>query len=360
MTRPKGGRTREPSGSGGPPGLDLDRLRAFLDESAPELPHGPLTAQRIEGGKSNLTYVVTNGESDFVVRRPPLGHVLATAHDMSREFRVISALGPTAVPVPRTYVLCADPEVIGAPFYVMTNVAGTVYRGRAQTSMLTAPRAVAIAHNLIDVLADLHDVDPIAVGLGDFGRPDGFLHRQLARWAKQLAASNSRELPGLDELQERLAADVPTSGPPAIVHGDYRLDNAIIGADDRVAAVLDWEMATLGDPLADLGLLLVYWDGVGTMPSGSLNQAVTAGAGFPTGKELITRYAGRRDVNLSRLPWYQAFGFFKLAVISEGIYYRYTHGQTVGQGFSHMGDAVVPLARSGLAVLDEAADPSTN
>jgi aminoglycoside phosphotransferase (APT) family kinase protein len=194
-------------------------------------------------------------------------------------------------------------------------------------------------------------VDPAAVGLGDFGRPDGYLQRQVVRWGKQLAASRSRDLDGVDQLQERLAADIPASGRPAIVHGDYRLDNAIVGADDRIAAVLDWEMATVGDPLADLGLLLVYWDGVGAMPRGTLNQAVTPERGFPTGSELIARYATRRDVDLGRLPWYQALGFFKLAVISEGIHYRYTQGQTVGGGFAHIGDVVVPLAEKGLAVL---------
>jgi aminoglycoside phosphotransferase (APT) family kinase protein len=338
------------------PGLDLGRLRAYLDAQAPgtpagNLPRGRLRAVRVEGGKSNLTYIVTGGDSEFVVRRPPLGHVLATAHDMSREFRVMTALGPTSVPVPTTYVLCQDPAVIGAPFYVMQRVVGTVYRGPAQTSTLTGPRATAIAHNVIDVLAELHDVDPAAVGLNDFGRPDGYLQRQVVRWAKQLAASRSRDLAGVDELRKQLAADIPVSGAAAIVHGDYRLDNAIVGDDDRIAAVLDWEMATLGDPLADLGLLLVYWDGVGAIPRGTLNQAVTPGSGFPTGDELIARYATRRDVNLGRLPWYHAFGFFKLAVISEGIHYRYSQGQTVGDGFAHMGDAVVPLAEKGLAVL---------
>jgi aminoglycoside phosphotransferase (APT) family kinase protein len=338
------------------PGLDLGQLRAYLDAQPSDSPagrlvDGPLRAERVEGGKSNLTYVVTDGEREFVVRRPPLGHVLATAHDMSREFRVMTALGPTPVPVPTTYVLCDDPEVIGAPFYVMEFVTGTVYRGSAQTSTLTVPRATAIAHDVIDVLADLHDVEPAAVGLGDFGRPGGYLQRQVVRWGKQLAASRSRDLAGIEELQECLAADIPASGAPAIVHGDYRLDNAIVDENDRIAAVLDWEMATLGDPLADLGLLLVYWDGVGTMPRGTLNQAVTPDSGFPTGGELIARYAARRDVDLGRLPWYHAFGFFKLAVIAEGIHYRYSQGQTVGGGFAHMGDVVVPLAEKGLAVL---------
>jgi aminoglycoside phosphotransferase (APT) family kinase protein len=334
------------------PGLDLDKLRAYLDAEHPGFADGPLSAEVIAGGKSNLTYVVrvADGRS-WVLRRPPLGHVLATAHDMVREYRVMTAVGPTAVPVPATHFLCADAEVLGAPFYVMENVAGTVYRSNAETSTLTPARAVAISDALIDVLADLHDVDPSAVGLADFGRPEGFLERQLRRWTKQLDSSRSRDLPGIDELFATLASDIPRSGPPAIVHGDYRLDNVIVGADDRVAAVLDWEMATLGDPLTDLGLFIVYWDGMVNIPSRSLTTAVSPNLGFPTGSALMQRYAHRRSVDLSRLSWYVAFGYVKLAVIAEGIYYRYQAGQTVGAGFETMGDIVKPLVELGHGAL---------
>lgn len=328
------------------PGLDLDRLRTYLDARAPGLAPGDLDAEVIAGGKSNLTYTLRADDGIWVLRRPPLGHVLATAHDMGREYRVISALGPTRVPVPETKLLCADPEVIGAPFYLMSYVDGTVYRGAAETVGLDERRAHAMAYDLIDVLADLHDVDPAEVGLGDFGRPEGFLDRQLRRWKTQLDMSRSRDLPGIDELHADLASRVPVSGPAAVVHGDYRLDNAIIGGNDRVAAVLDWEMATLGDPLADLGLLLVYWGRLDDLPGNSLPSAVARG-GFPAGDELISRYARRRPVDLTRLPWYVAFGFFKLAVISEGIHYRYSAGQTVGEGFAHMGAAVLPLVAKG-------------
>jgi aminoglycoside phosphotransferase (APT) family kinase protein len=335
------------------PGLDLDRLRAYLDKAAPALGPGPLTAEVVAGGKSNLTYFMSAPETgaQWVLRRPPLGHVLATAHDMTREYRVLSALGPTAVPVPRTLLLCADPEVLGAPFYLMERVDGTVYRGPDETAALTPQRAATISYALIDVLADLHDVDPATVGLGDFGRPEGFLDRQLARWGKQLAASRSRDLPGIDELHADLAANVPASGPAAIVHGDYRLDNVIVGADDRVSAVLDWEMATLGDPLTDLGLMLVYWDALSSLPANALPKGVSADAGFPIGEQLIERYAERRPVDLSRLGWYLALGFFKLAVIAEGIHFRFTQGQTVGAGFAQMGEAVIPLVTQGRAVL---------
>jgi aminoglycoside phosphotransferase (APT) family kinase protein len=237
----------------------------------------------------------------------------------------------------------------------MSYVEGTIYRDGSQTTGLGADRAQAIAHTLIDVLADLHDVDPETIGLGGFGRPDGFLPRQLSRWHKQLDASRTREIAGIDELFDALTADVPVSGAPAIVHGDYRLDNVLVGDDDQVTAVLDWEMATLGDPLTDLGLFLVYWESLNRLPQSGLTSAVAADNGFPTGAELMERYARRRSVDLTRLPWYFAFGCFKLAVIAEGIYVRHRAGQTVGTGFDHMGDIVAPLIAQGISALGKPA-----
>ena len=349
-----------PAGRADPPGLPLDRLAGYLAEHDPGLGGlggGALEAELIAGGKSNLTYLVggerREGPATWVLRRPPLGHVLATAHDMAREYRVLSALAPTAVPVPRVYLLCQDPEVIGAPFYLMQRVEGTVYREKSQTAHLTEGRARALSWALVDVLADLHAVDPSAVGLADFGRPDGFLERQVARWGKQLAASRSREVPGIDALHGALGDTVPVSQRAAIVHGDYRLDNAIVDAEDRIAAVLDWEMATLGDPLADLGLLCVYWTELDTMGGGVLPSAVDSGAGFPGQGELVERYARRSGLDVGPLPWYIAFGYFKLAVIAEGIYYRHLHGQTVGSGFEGMGDLVPALVERGLGTLGQ-------
>ncbi|XNL31488.1 phosphotransferase family protein [Longispora sp. K20-0274] len=326
-------------------------MRAWLDTTRPGLVTGDLTAERIVGGKSNLTYVLTDGAHRWVLRRPPIGHVLATAHDMGREYTVLGALAPTAVPVPATVAHCPDPAVLGAPFYVMAHVDGTVYRSAAQTAGLDPARARTVAYALMDTLADLHDVDPAAVGLADFGRPDGFLARQLRRWRIQLDASRGRDLPGIDELHAALAAAVPDSGRPAIVHGDYRLDNVLVSDRDGIAAVLDWEMATLGDPLTDLGVFLVYWTGLAHLPANAVSDAV--GDNFPAGPELIDRYAARRDVDLSRLHWYTAFGFFKLAVIAEGIHHRYTAGQTVGGGFDRIGEVVGPLVELGQAALAE-------
>lgn len=361
MTEPAVDAPQTPSGpdSGrSPKGLDLDRLAAYLAEHRPELATGPLSARLIAGGKSNLTYLVRAGEQEFVLRRPPLGHVLATAHDMAREHRVISALTPTEVPVPAALLYCADDEVIGAPFYLMEKVDGEVFRSRSQTDPLTAGQRRDLAMAMMDTLAALHMVEPASVGLADFGRPEGYLGRQVRRWAGQLDRSRSRPLPGIDELRDALAETVPEGANAGrIVHGDYRLDNLLASVDPVcVRAVLDWEMATLGDPLADLGLLLTYWDVLGDSDAADGNPVADGlgpRAGFPTGAELIERYAGRSDVNVGPLHWHVALGCFKLAVICEGIHYRHTLGQTLGGGFDRIGDMVAPLVDHGLHAVRE-------
>lgn len=336
-----------------PPGLDLGRLRELLDRERPGLVRegGSLSGRLIEGGRSNLTYMVTDGTSRWVIRRPPLGHVLATAHDMGREYRVISALNPTAVPVPRTVLLCPDEAVIGAPFYVMEFVTGTPYRTAEQLAPLGPDRTRRTMLGLVDTLVELHAVDPAEVGLADFGRPEGFLERQLRRWAKQLAASRSRDLPGIEELQAALARRLPDSPAPTVVHGDYRLDNVLVGPDDTIEAILDWEMSTLGDPLTDLGLLVMYSTPLGLT---DVPVATTATApGHPDPVELVERYAARSGRDVSAISWYTAFAWFKLAVILEGIHYRYTLGQTVGEGFDRIGDLVPVFIEHGLTTLQE-------
>ncbi|MEU6767435.1 phosphotransferase family protein [Streptomyces sp. NPDC046853] len=332
-----------------PPGLDLDQLRGHLDRERPGLVGGPLTARLIEGGRSNLTYAVTDGATRWVVRRPPLGHVLATAHDMKREHRVISALHGTDVPVPAPLLLCEDDAVLGAPFYVMEFVDGTPYRTAQELAPLGAERTRAAVLGLVDTLVDLHSVDPEAVGLGDFGRPDGFLDRQLRRWGKQLDASRNRDLAGIDELHAALGRQLPASPAATVVHGDYRLDNVLIGDDDRIKAILDWEMSTLGDPLTDLGLLVMYSTKL-ELPDSPIST--TAGApGHPDAAELVERYAARSGRDVSAVSWYTAFAWFKLAVILEGIHYRYTLGQTVGAGFDRIGELVPVFIEHGLTTL---------
>jgi aminoglycoside phosphotransferase (APT) family kinase protein len=324
----------------GPIGLDLEKLASYMDS-------GPLSGELIAGGKSNLTYKVRAGERTWIVRRPPLGHVLATAHDMAREHRIITALRSTAVPVPHTIALCTDESVIGAPFYVMEFVEGAIYRTAVESAALGRERLEKITDSLTDVLARLHAVEPESVGLHDFGRPDGYMQRQLTRWRKQLDASRSRELPGIDELHARLDKDIPAAKQVGIVHGDYRLDNVIV-ENDRVRAVLDWEMSTLGDQLADLGLMLMYWERL-TKGDGLFGDP-PAGDWYPT--DLAEKYARASGADLSRLNWYEAFANFKLAVIAEGIHFRFISGKTVGEGFDRVGEGVPRLVARGHELLD--------
>ena len=333
-----------------PPGLDLDRLGAWFADHVPGA-RPTLQATLIAGGKSNLTYVVSDGLGEWIVRRPPLGHVLATAHDMAREYRVMSALRDTDVPVPRTDALCRDEAVVGAEFYVMERCAGTPYRYAWQLAEVGEQRTQAISTRLVDALAALHAVDPAAVGLADFGRPDGFLARQVRRWRKQLDASHSRPLPAADELHAKLAADVPEDARAGIVHGDYRLDNVLVDEQDRLTAILDWEMATLGNSLTDLAMLITYHR-LGAGSSDAVSTASTA-PGYLTENEIIGRYAAGSDRDLSHFGFYLGLAAFKLAAILEGIHYRHLHGQTVGEGFDRIGDAIQPLLDAGLSALKE-------
>jgi aminoglycoside phosphotransferase (APT) family kinase protein len=325
-------------------------LRRWLDECAPGLLDGPLSADLVAGGKSNLTYRVTDGTRSVVVRRPPLGHVLATAHDMGREYRVISALQATPVPVPEAYASCTQDSVIGAPFYVMSFVDGIPYRSAAELQPLGENRTRAIGERLVDTLADLHLVDVAAVGLSAFGRPEGFLGRQVRRWGQQLDASRSRDIAGIDELRTRLREHIPPDSPGTVVHGDYRLDNVLVTASDEIGAVVDWEMATLGDPLTDVALLLTY-QRIAALGVGVGVSTAPRASGFPVREDMMQRYAARTDRDLGHLGFHEALACFKLAVILEGIHYRHVHGQTVGEGFAGIGAMVEPLVGMGLESL---------
>lgn len=315
----------------------------------------------IAGGRSNLTYLVSAGEKELVLRRPPLGHVLPTAHDMAREFTVISALGRTDVPVPEAIHLCTDHEVLGVTFYVMERVKGHIVRSAFPDGYASSPEEKrAVGEALVSTLVKLHEVDYNAVGLGAFGHPDGFMARQIRRWKQQWEKSVTRPLPMMDDLIARLESELPASPAPTVVHGDFRLDNAILDPADptRVLAVLDWEMSTLGDPLADLGLMLVYWPQADDMAEfrdsfGAITA--TAAPGFPTRDEVIEQYARESGRDVSHVYYYWAFGFFKLAVILEGIHARYLQGKTLGEGFDTIGERVPPLVMLGLWVLDQKA-----
>jgi aminoglycoside phosphotransferase (APT) family kinase protein len=325
---------------------ELDKLALYLARVRPGLLRAPLQATMIAGGRSNITYVITDVDGEErILRRPPLGHVLSTAHDMAREFRVIEALRDTAVPVPMADLMCSDLEVIGAPFYIMQRVAGTPYRLAADLALIGPKRTAVICDRMLDALVALQAVDPLTVGLGDFGLPNGFLARQVRRWKKQLDASHTRDLTGLDELHTWLEASVPVESAISIVHGDFRLDNLL----DQVTAVLDWEMATLGDPLLDIALLLAYNEAaLGGFAVG--NDAPLA-RGYPTSTELLESYTRKSGRDTKAIGFYLGLAYFKMAGILEGIHYRYLQGQTVGDGFDEIGRRVPPTIAAGLTAV---------
>jgi len=339
-----------------PEGVDVEVLRPWFAAHVAGATGAPLEAELIAGGRSNLTYVISDGTHDWVLRRPPLGHVIQTAHDMRREYTVLAALGPTDVPVPEVLAF-GDDSVLGAPFYVMERVHGRILRTREEMASLSADEARACSTSLVDVLAALHSVDYQAAGLADFGRPDGFLARNVARWGKQWQANKTHELPALEEVGRRLDTGLPESGPPAIVHGDYRLDNTMLAADDpgRIAAVLDWEMSTLGDPLTDVGLLLVYWGG-GSQLATLTAQGVGDVPGFFTREEVIARYAETSGRDVAHLDFYEVFAMYKLAIIVEGIQARFLMGKTLGEGFADMSAMVDGLAEQALHLADTSED----
>jgi aminoglycoside phosphotransferase (APT) family kinase protein len=332
------------------PGVDVEALERWLDHARPGLRSGPLDGAVIAGGRSNLTYRITDGTRTWALRRPPLAHVLPTAHDMAREFRVITALNGTDVPVPAPVVLCADVTVLGAPFYLMQFVDGVVLDRAEVLAGVDTAAARRCCEQLVDTLVALHRQPPAERGLADFGRPDGFLARQVRRWSAQWAASQTSPRAEVEQVVERLTATLPDQAAPAVVHGDYRLTNVLFRPDlAEIAAVVDWEMATIGDPLTDVGLLVVYQTLAGkgdfVMPHLSPQR------GFLAPDEFVARYAARSGRDLSRLAWYVAFGYFKLAVVAEGIHHRFLQGATVGQGFAGFGPAVPGLLAAAAASL---------
>lgn len=306
-------------------GIDIEPVSKWLAANIPGAV-APFTFQLIAGGRSNLTFKVVGADGTrFVLRRPPLGHVLATAHDMAREHRIIAAVGRTDVPVPPALGVCIDEAVNGAPFYVMGYVDGIVLDSPDRAATMPVALRVQASEHLIDVLADLHAVDVDQVGLGDLAKREGYVARQVKRWSTQWAQSKTRELPAIDEVARLLGERLPEQRGVVIAHGDYRFGNCLTDvAAGRIAAVLDWELCTLGDPLADVGYLGVYWYD-GEAANTRANDPTSAG-GFPSYPDLLQRYALRTGRNLSGIGYYVAFSCWRLAVISEGVYARYLHG----------------------------------
>ncbi len=336
------------------PGIDVDGVTAWFTANVGDVTP-PLAFELIAGGRSNLTYRVTDqADGDWVLRRPPTGHVLATAHDMGREHRIISALVPTDVPVAPVLGLCTDEAVNGAPFYVMAHVDGLVLRDAAAAEAVTPEVRRRAGLSVAETLAKIHAIDPDAVGLGELGRKEGYIARQLKRWNGQFEQSLTREVPTVTAAYERLLQAIPEQGAPAIVHGDYRLDNCMVDPTGEIIAVLDWELCTLGDPLADLGVLMVYWTEAGD-PYAALPGAATTLEGFPTRAEMVAAYEAAGGRPVGNLDYYVAFGYWKLACILEGVYARYKAGAMGDDGADAdvFGDMVTLLGQASLESLDK-------
>jgi len=333
--------------------LDANALDAYV---RPRLPaaEGQLEVEQFPGGHSNLTYLLRYGSQEFVLRRPPLGPIAPKAHDMGREYRVLSALWPVFPPAPRPYLYCDDPSLIGAPFFVMERRRGVVIRRELPLDWardLTVRRV--LSQTIVDVMIELHAVNWKAVGLGDLGRPEGFMVRQVKGWAERWERAKDREVPAIDELVAWLSERVPTPPDATLVHSDLKLDNTMLDPGDpsRVVAVFDWEMCTTGDPLSDLGTLLCYWAEEGD-PYARQESVVqlTALPGFHTREQLIERYARRSGRDVSKIAFYEVFALYKTAVVVQQIYIRWKRGQTKDERFGAMAPRVEALAQAALAL----------
>lgn len=327
--------------------FDPAPLAAYLRGRLPNA-EGPLEVRQFGGGHANLTYLLRFGEKEYVLRRPPLGPVAPSSHDMKREHRVLAGLSQVFDLAPESYLLCEDSSIIGAEFHVMERRHGIVIRS-------DLPEAIKgdsalnrrIGEMLVDVLATLHRVDADSAGLGDLGRPEGFVERQLAGWAKRWQAAKDKELPRLDDVIDWLGRHLPASQWVSLLHNDFKLDNMMVGADDpaRAVAVFDWDMCTRGDPLMDLGYLLNYWGEAGDDPAWIEAASMpTWNPGFPTREEAVDRYAAHSGFDLAAVRWYHVFGVFKIAVILQQIYIRYLRGQTQDRRFATFGKRVAALA----------------
>jgi aminoglycoside phosphotransferase (APT) family kinase protein len=334
--------------------LDWARAEAWIRERMPGL-EGAFSVGQFPGGHANLTYLVRFGERELVLRRPPFGPVAPGSHDMVREYKVLSKLWEHLSTAPRAFLLCEDEEVVGARFFVMERRTGVVVRSGVPDALRRHPEVERrISFALIDAMADFHDVDYEAAGLADLGKPEGFVERQVAGWKRRWDRAKNVEIPLFDEVHARLERTLPAPGRPSLVHNDLKLDNCQFDpADpDRVKSIFDWDMTTLGEPLADLGTLLGYWAQADDGEDRSPTNALTSQPGFPTRRELAERYAARRGADLSSIRWYEAFAIWKTAVVLQQIYIRWVKGQTQDARFEVLGTRVpmlVSLASDTLA-----------
>jgi aminoglycoside phosphotransferase (APT) family kinase protein len=326
--------------------FDAARVADFLRSNAVQV--GDLAVEQFPAGQSNLTFLLRSGDWEAVLRRPPLGPVPPRAHDVAREFRILQRLHPSFPLAPCPFVLCEDPEVIGAPFYVMERRQGLVLDQDLPVNWDPDPAVHrAIGEALVRVLVDLHAVDWRAAGLDDIGRPDGYLQRQVSGWTERYARARTSDLYGAAGLTRWLEERLPTSPPPTVIHNDYKLNNVLLHPQDprRITAVVDWEMATLGDPLSDLASLLAYWtEPDETEMLGSM-RSVTREPGFPSRQDVAALYGSLSGRDLSNLNWYLAFSYFKVGVILQQIYVRWLRGQTHDVRFAGLGDVAAWMLR---------------
>ena len=317
--------------------LERTRLEPYLRERLPQT-SGEFSIRQFDGGMANLTYALRFGDTEYVLRRPPYGPLPRGGHDMQREYRVLSRLFHAFPLAPRAYVLCTDHDIVGADFVVMERRVGTVIRRSLPESIAGDPDACRrLGENFIDTLAALHRVDYAATGLGELGKPEGYLARQLGGWIARWVAAETPDRLDARDLVERLQERLPNSGPPAIVHNDFKLDNAIVDSADptRFVAILDWDMCTIGDPLADLGNVLALWTEADDPLPGNLSAMPSAAPGFAKRAELTARYAAKTGRDCSRAAWYEAFSAFRYAVIAQQIYARFVRGQTSDPRFEN-------------------------
>jgi aminoglycoside phosphotransferase (APT) family kinase protein len=327
--------------------IDAPRVTAWLQERLPDV-EPPLRFTRVGEGQSNLTFRVDDAAgSSVVLRRPPLGEILASAHDMAREHRILSALAPAGARVPFPLAICEDPEVTGAPFYVMEYVDGLI-PARVETAKRLSPEARRTAAlGLVMTLAELQALDVDTVGLGDFKRPESLIARQLRRWTRQWHASKTRELPEIETLAELLVGCMPEERETVLHHGDYRLDNAVLSEEGEIRAVLDWELCTVGDPLADVGMMIAYWNELGSaarLPDALFREPVTELPGFPSGVELANAYGRVSGRDPANLGFWIAFAYWKIAIIVEGVYRRWLNDPSNGTDAGTLQPAVARLA----------------
>lgn len=327
--------------------LPVAALEAYLRQHLPEF-SGPLVVEQFPRGHSNLTYLLRVGENEIVLRRAPFGNAVKSAHDMGREYRVLSKLWAVYPPAPRPLVFCDDPEVMDVPFYVMERRRGVVLRQQLPPGLaIDPPTARRLSTALIDSLANLHSLDYRAAGLGDLGKPEGYVARQVTGWAERYEKARTDDLPAMDRVGRWLAESFPEESSAALIHNDFKYDNLVLDAEDltRIVAVLDWEMATVGDPLMDLGTTLGYW--VEADDPSPLRQAATgptALLGNLTRRELVARYTEQTGREVANVVFYYAFGLYKIAVIVQQIYARYVRGHTQDARFARLNALVAVLA----------------